>query len=194
MALLTRNPTANQTPDATLGGNAVTDVTNTGHGSTVTASSAPDGATDSDEKSARWFTFVAGAGLVTAVRLKMSWLSSGSVTTGVGEGGGPSNATAQFLLQYSVNGGSNWTNIVNEQIAAQSIVAADSDSFTNNSSADIDLGVTQDITQVQVRADYVTTADSALAGDTADASVTATISDIRIEITIADSGAPIVMM
>lgn len=78
MSVAIRQPTSNQTPDATLGGAAVTSVSNTGHGSTVTASSAVSSASDADEKSARWFGLANVGGQRTSVRLKLSWTTDGS--------------------------------------------------------------------------------------------------------------------
>ena len=101
-ALITSNPTANESPDATLGGLAVTTPTNTGHASTT--SSAVDGAAQT--KSCRQSAFQAVSGVKIAITLKIDHTSSGALS-----GAGASNL---FRVQYTLNGGSNWTTAVRE--------------------------------------------------------------------------------
>jgi hypothetical protein len=156
----TRIPTANQTPDATLGGNAVTTVSNTGHASTVTTAS---GAGGSAEKSARWHTFQTVSETVTAITLKITHTSSGSLT------GGSSNS---LLLEYSLNGGGAWITAVTRS----NFTAAQGPTVFS-----VALSAAQSISQVQVRVDYL--CDSNDPGDAA--SITATIADIQLEVTTA---------
>jgi len=168
MALIIRQPTANQSPDATLGGTAVTTPTNTGHASTVTSVSGADNA----EKSARWFSFQAVSGTKTAITLKIDHTSSGSLS------GGGSN---QFILDYSTNGGGAWTNAVTRT------------NFTapeGPTTFSVALSAAQDISQVQVRADYLV--GGAEVGDSA--SITATIANIKLEVTVRDEASPIVII
>jgi len=202
MALTVRQPTNRETPDSGQGGQAVTGVSNTGHSSTVTASAAVDSpppgtpVSDSDSKSARWFGLQEVSGQKILVKLKFTWSASGAVdaTGGLGQGppqiDGSASSTCSFQIQYSLNGGSNWTTHVSDSASASSIGPPDSDSFTNNGSADITLGNGQDVSQIQVRCLYQTGAN-AEAGNgfdnaTANASVTATISGIQVEVTTAD--------
>lgn len=186
MSLVVRQPTATQTPDATLAGLAVTGITNTGHGSTVTSSSANNGATDLDEKSARWFGLQNVSGQRSGVRLKLSWTASGTAGATDDGVGGAGQGAAAFIIEYSLNGGSSWTTVVTEDALADS-PGSGSDSFTNNNSADIALPNNQDISLVEVRADYNTSAFSSGLGNTGSGSVTVTVSGIQVEVTVVDA-------
>lgn len=162
MALITKNPTANQSPDATLGGSAVVSPTNTGHAATNAIISG----IDSQLFSCRWFSVQDVGGQRKSVTLKVTHLSSGSVS-GTG--------TNRFTLSYSTNGGSAWTDIV------------DRVNYTTTQGptvASVTLAVGQDLTQVQVR-DLIS-ATGIDAGDTANAEVT--ISDIKVEVVTVDQG------
>jgi hypothetical protein len=202
--------TATQTPDAGLGGLAVTGITNTGHASTSTSSSAdappPSGsASDSDSKSARWFGLPNVSGQRTSVRLKFSWNISGSCNAHGGLGGsdpqinGVASSSCSFSLQYSLNGGSSWTTHVNDFASSFSFGSgSDNDGFNNVNSANIALSNNQDVSQIQVRVSYSTSC-SADAGNgfedaTSDASVTATISGIQVDVVTQDQTHTLVMM
>jgi hypothetical protein len=165
----TSNPTSNQSPDATLGGLTVTTPTNTGHASTVTSAS---GAGGQQERSCRWFNFQSVSGSITAITLKIDHTSSGTLS------GGSSNL---FLLEYSLNGGGSWTTAVSRN------------NFTSAqgpTTFSVGLSAAQDISQVQVRVDYLT--DSNEVGDST--SITATIANIKLEVTRLDQARPIIMM
>lgn len=168
MPLLTKLPTANETPDSGQGGSAVTGNTNTGH--SATTSNGPNGA--SQTKTCRWSGFTSGAGQIQSVTLKVTHTSNGSLS-----GAGAFN---QFILQYTLNGGGAWTTAVSRT------------SFTSSSGPtvfSVSLPVTQNLTQVQVR-DSIT-ASSVDVGE--NASATVTISSIQIEAVTRD-GAPVVIM
>lgn len=171
MSVIARVPTANETPDTTngIGGDvAVTTPTNTGHASTTATFG---GGTGQTIKSCRWFTFQnLFGGNRTSVKLKVTHTSSGDDVSDPPFSGGNSN---RFQLQYSLNGGSDWTDIVDRQ---------DFESSQGPTTAEISLSLIQDLTQVQVR--DILTASSNLSADPI--SVTATISDIKIEVTVAD--------
>lgn len=167
MATQVLQPTASQTPDAVLGGDAVTGITNTGHAST--SASGADGS--SQTKSARWHTFQTLSAQIIAITLKITHTSNGALT-GV--------ADNTFRLQYTLNGGSSWTTAV-ERL-----------SFTGSqgpTTFSVGLPATQDISQVQVR--DLLDANTADVGDSA--SATATISDIQVEVTTLDSGVIVIM-
>src|SRR5262245_20532451 len=130
MATSIVQPTANETPTS-LGGLAVTGITNTGHGGTSTTStanaSAPSGsANDSDSKSARWFGLPNVSGQRTSVRLKFSWDVIGECNAHGGLGGsdpqidGSASSSCSFSVQYSLNGGSSWTTHVSNSAFASS--------------------------------------------------------------------------
>jgi hypothetical protein len=192
MALLTQQPTANQTPDATQGGSAVTGISNTGHSSTTSSASVspPIGsASSSQTKTARWFTFadIFSSFQVKSKRLKLTWTASGSAGADNGADG-DADATSSFTIQYTLNGGGSWTTIVTDSAIA-SAPGTPSDSFTNNNSADILLSSTQDITQVQVR-DNIAVSVSATTNSlpaSATGSSTVTISSIRLEVEVVDT-------
>ena len=166
MALYTKQPGSNETPDSGQGGNAVTGNTNTGHSNTTASASAPS----SDTKTCRWFSIPGTAGQVTAVHLKADWAYSSASFTG--------GATNQFVISYSVNGGSSWTAALN----------ASNVSGSSSGSIDVALTLPQDLTQIQIR-DSVN-ANAAISGS---AAITANVSNIRVECTVFDS-VPIVMM
>lgn len=210
MGLAIIQPTANQTPDATLGGLAVTGITNTGHGETSTSSSAnalaPFGnASDSDSKSARWFGLSNVSGQRTSVRLKFSWSASGSCDANGGQGGsdpqidGTASSSCSFGVEYSLNGGSSWTTHVSDSAGAFSFgPISDNNDFDNNGLADIALSNNQDVSLIQVRVLYSTSCD-ADAGNgsesaTANADVTASISGIQVEVVTQDQTHLLVMM
>jgi hypothetical protein len=162
MPLFTINPTANETPDATLGGGAVSGATNTGHTSTLT----PASGGSSSRKSARWFSFVPIAGTISAITLKIDHTSSGALS-------GPT-PTNQFTLEYSTNGGGAW----NPAASRTNFVGAQGPTTFS-----VGLAISQNVAQVQVRVLY--DAGTTDIGDSA--SITATIANIKLEVNTVDS-------
>jgi hypothetical protein len=162
MALYTYNPTSNTTPDQG-GTSAVTSPTNTGHANSTSLSA---DVADSDALSCRWQSFPASAGQISSVTLKVDHTSSGALT-GIG-------ANNSFTLDYSVNGGGAWTNIVTRThfTAAQ-----------GPTTASVALSASQDLTQVRVR-DLIST--STVSGGES-ASCSATIANIKIEVVTVDA-------
>jgi hypothetical protein len=198
MALVTRQPTANTTPNQ--GGTlAVTGISNTGHSSTVAAASAIASSgfgsdSDSQSKSARWSVFQSVIGLIQEIRLKLEWNASGEASANDGGDGGIAGASCGFSIEYTLNGGSSWIPIVSDSAVAG---GAGSDSFTNNNSANILLSVGQNISQIQVRDLMEALADATggeFVGASADAEVAVTISSIRLEIILQDQTRLVVMM
>lgn len=169
--VIPRIPTTNETPDTGngIGGDiAVTTPSNTGHASTT---SSFGGGSGSEIKSCRWFTLQnLFGGIRTAVKLKVTHTSSGNDNADPPFGSGNSN---RFQLQYSINGGSNWTDVVDRQ---------NFESSEGPTTSEVSLSLTQDLTQVQVR--DIIRVDSNLSADSV--SCTATISDIKIEVTVPD--------
>lgn len=166
MALYTYNPTSNTTPDPAQGGIAVTGNTNTGHAATTAT-----GNNSIVDKSCVWSGFPAASGQILSSTLKVDWSENGSFDA--------ANASNDFKLGYSLNGGGAWTNFFDHV----NITGAGS------GTAQVSLSVTQDLTQVRVR-DFLE-GESDLLG--AIGTVTATVSAIRIEVTTAD-GTVIAMM
>lgn len=162
MPTVNKIPTARETPDTGQGGSAVTGDTTTGHASTL--SDAFDGSTVT--KTCRWHTFQAAGGQITAITLKATHTSLGGLS-----GTGAHNS---FKLEYTTDGGSNWTTAVSRTDYTAS------EGPTVFSAA---LSATQNISQVQVR-DFIQAVTGSV-GETADS--TATISDIKLEVTTADS-------
>jgi hypothetical protein len=155
--LITKNPTLNTTPDLGQGGLAVTGNINTGHGSTI-ASQVGSG---SQTKTCIWTTFGAGpGGQIASALLKFDWTEDGAIAN---------NGTNNFLIQYSIDGGSNWITIFTHTDVISS----------TSSSSQVTLPVGQNIGLVQVR-DRLRATGSGI-GDSA--SLTGSISNIRIEIT-----------
>jgi YD repeat-containing protein len=165
--VVTVNPSAYETsgtPD--LAQVPVNSPSNTGHA--PTSVDAPlDEITTSQSASCRWFGFPPFNGVKFSVKLKIGYTSSGARSL-------PS-ATI-FKLSYSLDGGSNWT----DAVSRMGFTGSQSGVFT------LDLPLSQDLTQVQVR-------DVLIAGATIEsfASVTATISNIRIEVET-DTTAPVI--
>lgn len=153
MALRTINPTSNTTPDPGQGGAVVATNTNTGHASTTVIAGA------TELRTCIWTAFRDTGGGKQAINLKFDWQADGAVDGG----------TNQFLVQYSVNGGSNWTDAVNQVDVAGA---------TGAQAFSVGLSVTQTISQVQVR--------DKLAASTGTATLTAQISNIRLEVTTQD--------
>jgi hypothetical protein len=172
MSVINRIPTANETPDTAngiAGDIAVTTPSNTGHASTTSTFGGGSGQVD---KSCRWFTFQnLIPGIRTSVKLKVTHTSSGDDVSDPPFSGGNTN---QFLLEYSLNGGGGWTPIVNR---------IDFESSQGPTVAEVTLPLTQDLTQVQVR-DLIR-AGGNLSVDPV--SATATITDIKVEVTVADT-------
>jgi len=157
-------PTANQSPDPGQGGDAVNTPTNTGHADT-TAVGDGDGVT-SETFTCKWSSFQSlPGGQILSIKLKIEHSSNG-VRNGV-------STANSFILSYSLDGGSNWTNAV----ARSNFTGLQSGTFS------VDLSLGQNISQVQVR-DQIT-ATAVVSGQSANAS--ATISNIRLEVQKADS-------
>lgn len=196
MSVLTRQPTSNQTPDATLGGQAVSGISNTGHTSTLTQSSAVASppppfvvVSDSDSRSARWFAVQSVAGQKISVRLQFSWNVSGNTSGDDGGGGGAASSSSSFSLDYSLNGGGSWITHVSDS-ASTTLPGGSGDSFSNSGSADITLLNSQDTSLIQVRIFYQTGA-SATGGEilaaNAQSDVTGSVSGIQVQVTTVDA-------
>ena len=162
MPLVTVNPTSNSSPDAGQGGLAVTGASNLGHSSTT---SSAVGAT-SVLKTCKWTGFVRPAGQISAVTLKVGWNRTGALSDG---GIDTSN---EFAIDYSLNGGSSWTNLRDDVNVTSSSNGTDS----------VILSASQVISQVQVRDSLHATSN---AGNSA--SSTATVSAIRLEIQVSSA-------
>jgi hypothetical protein len=185
-------PQNHTTPDQ--GGTlAVSSDTNTGHGSTVTSCSSTDtgpSAPDSDSqaKSCRWFSIpVALLGNVTSAKLKFNWAATGSLDISQ-DVAGSGTASIQVVIEYSLDGGANWTSQVNKTKSVSGAnVSASLDAPTSGSET-ITLSNSQDtsLVQVRTRTDVFTSATAPSSGTvTSTASITTSISAIQVEIELA---------
>lgn len=123
MAVITRNPTSNTSPDPGLGGAAVSNPINTGHSNTT--------ATLGQTKSCLWSGLPATI-LVLAARLKFDWSITAASLAGDGNN--------VFQVDYSTNGGSSFSNALDKQ----------NKSAPESGSVDISLGVVT-IANIQIR-------------------------------------------
>lgn len=167
MALVIKNPTANESPDAGQGGQSVDLPTNTGHGNSI--ASASNGS--SQQKSCRWSGFQAVSGQIKSVTLKVTHGSDGSLS-----GAGAANL---FRIEYSLNNGVNWLSAV----LRSDFTTVAGDTFA------VALSTTQDLSQVQVR-DFL---ESSTVDPGTSATAGADVSDIKIEVVTVDAQV-IVMM
>jgi hypothetical protein len=184
MSVVNSQATLRSTPDPGQGGNPVTGDSNTGHASTT--SSLVD--TGSEIKTCVWTDFrPIPNGQILGVVLKYDWAHSGNffLSSETGEG----SASISVQIQYSINGGSNWTT---SRTAGDSGVVigndTDSGSIPNTSGSDsIALPITtlNGLKNVRVRDRILATLS--LIGDCAGtAAATLAISNIRLEVTYAE--------
>lgn len=194
MPIITRQPTANQTPDPGLGGVGVTGISNTGHANTNSAcgSACPALGSDNDSqiKTARWSGFAAAPSGASLIKLKFDWTATGSATAGADSGdSGSADATMSFQVEYSLNNGSSWNNAASASAAASELSSPAS--LNNSGSANITIPNNQDLTQVLVRSRVFASTSCGggnLSGASANSSTNLTISDIKIEITTRSPG------
>lgn len=165
MATTIVNPTSNTTPDPDLGGLAVTTPANTGHASSVSAAAGSGSNPVTRTKSCLWTAFPAALGTPSSVTLKVGISRTGSTSDAFV---GTSN---RFLVEYSLNGGSSWTALRDNNNFTDSVSTTDTAALLTS----------QDLEQVLVR-DLI----SATKSGTESASATATVSDIRIEVVTPD--------
>jgi len=110
-------------------------------------------------KTCRWRGFSAPGVQIVSLALKADWSVNGSLS-GV-------SADSVFSLEYSLDGGSNYTT----EVLRNDVVAPDSGSIN------VPLSTGQDLTQVRLH-DFITAG-----GFGGSASLTASVSNIRIEMT-----------
>lgn len=186
----TINPTANTNPDQG-GTSAFTSANNTSGSSSAAATFSGFSGSDANADSCRWHTFSYSGPTPIAINLKFDWSANGDTEMDfliVGSG----NTLAQFEIEYTVNGGSNWSGVVSEGVALSD---EGSDSFNTSGAVNQSIPAATTISQIQVRArmDASVSVSSSEDGNTADANVSGSISNIRLEITT-PSGNVIVMM
>jgi hypothetical protein len=179
--------TNNQTPDATQGGSAVTGNNNTSHG--ATNSNCVAGSEDSCgvSKTCRWLSFPARP--VSKITVQFSWSITGTLTL-TGAAPGTTTADALYRVQYSVDGGSNWTTVLTRSFSrtvSGSTPISDSGSVSQNI-VGLNSGLVQLRDLIQVSASSV---GDPTVSESAD--LTATISGIQLDITPVDSR-PIVII
>lgn len=194
MALITRNPTSNTTPDPGQGGNAVTGNINTGHSDTT--SSVSGSSSNSQNKTCIWQSFlgIVAVGQIKSIDLKFDWVVvTGSTSANTTDPGETAEAATVFTVETSINGGGAWTTRVSETVSSfAQDGGSDSDGNTPSGSVTVSLSIIQDLTQVRVRDSLGASINVNGAGASASATLTANISNIRIEAVIADP--PLIVM
>jgi len=108
-SVVTVSPGAYQTPDPGQGGSAVSGPANTGHGNTSVNVA---GSTSSDLRTCEWHAFPNVNGTITSITLKFDWITAGDAYVRTYQPEDSGEAYAQFNVEYSLNGGSSWTNAV----------------------------------------------------------------------------------
>ena len=173
MALITKQPTSFTHPDPSYGGSVtVAGQSNTGHGTTSVAAGSPNPA--SANASMRWTGFQNVSGQILQKTLKVNY--SAAAGGGVGPG-----IAREFTLEYSLNGGANWSIAFQDLDFTGSIV---------NALFSLNLANNQDLTQVQVR-------DNAAAsvGNPAEelADISFSVANIRIEVVTSEAQLVVVL-
>ena len=188
--LVTRNPTANQTPDPVVGGDAIAGITNTGHPSAIAFVIRDTNGTTSALKSAIWTALQNVSGQVKSINLRFSWNGALSVVANTLDVGDQSDVTVGFVVGYSVNGGGAWNNqVVQTLIASAADGSIDSDGASPSGSETISIPITTPIDQIQIRDSIfseVTISEVSAADGSGSANLE--ITDIRVEIVLADGG------
>lgn len=198
MSLVILFPGTLQTPDpATPGDQTITGQTDTGMPGNSVIDTGPE---TNQQKSCRWSAFNKYAAErhtfpynsthhAQRITLKFNW----AVTVGeaTAQGAGSSLASVSFIIGYSTDGGSSFTDVVTK---SASVVGVGTQSIVDSGSVSVDIPTTpvKDLSQFAVRARMLASA-SALETDTADARVTANVSNLQLEV-VTRGAQPIVMM
>jgi RHS repeat-associated protein len=159
-SVVTVYPSAYQTPDPNdWGSDAVSSPSNTGHGDTsVSAFGTHNGISFYDFRSCKWWGFQFG-GQAQSIILKVDWSESG-FAYGSGDN--------DFRLEFSLDGGANWTVAFDHYYIKSS----------NSGTFQISLSPSQNVSQILVRDHVGAIGDE----DNQGAYLTASISNIRLEI------------
>lgn len=160
MAILTRQPTANVSPDPVQGGLTVTSPINTGHALTTSLDPVPASPLT---RTCKWTGFAAGGVAISQIRLKFDWAYQNAISDAGGDGN-----TNSFNVAFSMNGGGAFSSALNQTNVNGS----------NSGSVNMILPIQQDLTIIQVRDLVRATAGATLAGR-----IDASISNITLEIT-----------
>jgi hypothetical protein len=197
MPLITRQPTANQTPDPGQGGLAVTGNINTGHSSTNSGASRSSSGSASQTKTCQWNTFLAVSGAIVSINLKFDWaITSGSVianTSGVGDS---ATAGVTYTVAYSLDGGSSWTTQVSQFKSVTGLNGtSNNDTLVNSGSENVSVPAATPLSSIRVR-DAIAATVSVTNTNAANASagLNASISNIRLEVVTQDAQQILVMM
>jgi RHS repeat-associated protein len=193
------NPSASQTPDSGQSGTLdVNGISNVGHGSTLTSASAMDIESNppgniTQTRSSRWSSFQSPGIMILGLKLKFDWSTSGNVNAFVDTSGGAS-ARIEFNVDYSLDGGASWTNVVaRSKQVSQSGSGGKSAGLPDGGSVEVVLSPSQNISLVQVRdfmkANAVASAPN-VSGSTAEsnAEITTSITGIRLEVEMDTTG------
>lgn len=195
MALVVKQPTANETPDSGQGGSAVTGNSNTGHASTTSSATRSTNGTTTQTKTCRWSAFPTGAGSIVSINLKFTWSADGSVDASTTDVGDAATSTITFIVEHTVNNGSSWTPLVSQSVAASANDgSSDSDTLSAGTSVSQSIPVTTPLDQIQVRDSIAASVSIGGApGASGNASISASVSGIQLEITTKDAQVVVLM-
>jgi RHS repeat-associated protein len=193
------SPTANQSPDPAQGRVAVSSPSNTGHGSTGSSAFRAAKGSESQTKSCLWHSFSAVSGTRARVTLKFDWALNANINVSADDEFVNATAEYDFRIEYSLDNGSTWIvrRGVNDSVSITdgSGPGSDGDGINTSGSESIDLPNpgTIDITQIRVRDRIFTSASVRLSNNgSASSNATASVSNIRLEVEMVDSTAPVI--
>jgi hypothetical protein len=183
--VVTVTPGVYQTPILPIE-SAVTSPSNIGHDNTT--STVSGNGTKSQTKTCLWSTFPDVPGTKTRVTLKFNWSLDASVFAEIVTETGFSSAEGSLNIDYSTDGGSNWTSAILPQSVLVSVSewgsADDGLSAGGSESINLPSPGSIDITQIRVRDRIFARikAPSIPAGNNTNASVAVIISGISLEV------------
>jgi RHS repeat-associated protein len=188
------SPTAYQSPDPGQGaGSAVSNPSNTGHGNTDLSTSFPESAA----RTCLWHNFQSVGGQVLSITLKFDWVAYGEV---VAEGTNEEDfgtATAEYAVEYSLNGGGSWEFAAGNSITAyangvwRDYFWFTSPNYPTTTPVSISIPANTPINQIRVRDRLgVSLFLSGLASGSATVAATR-VENIRLEV-VTDTTAPVI--
>jgi YD repeat-containing protein len=195
--VVTVYPGAYQTP---AGDGAVNFPDNRGHASTTSLKTIFNiNGSDSQVKTCLWGAFQNVIGAKARVTLKFDWSFDGYVEAAIQDSTGNGWALAQIAINYSTDNGANWSSAFQPQAVVVTAYGEESisDGINLGGSKSINLPNPGSIDITQIRVDdsiiaQVETYATYPTGNMASASATVIISNIRLEVEIADTTAPTV--
>lgn len=178
----------NETPDSTQAGSeAVSGNSDTGHGATTSDEAIGSEESASETRACRWFTFAGQT--PSAINLTFNWSISGSIEL-TGAAADTTVGNASFRVEYSADGGSNWTVALTRSFTRNT---SGTTTISDSGSENVSLPVVN-LSQIQVRDRILASASST--GDptvSATSSITATVDTLQLSVELF-TPPPVVMM